>query len=193
MRRAGNSCKVRSKRRRCLRLTCALCHEIKGTTWSPMPPPQVLDSKVGPSLEECGLAVPLCQRPRCRTPSTNLIKWIQHPRAIVPFDPLRQVAHRLGKATAGDDEPMALVTEAVERRGCVGVKLYPPMGFAALGNALVQKEQGPHFWRRDWLPAWTDRADMGQLLDEAMPGCWVVRRARGADHGAYRRLERAGR
>jgi predicted TIM-barrel fold metal-dependent hydrolase len=87
--------------------------------------------------------------------------------SFVPFDPLRQVAHDLGQDAAGE-EPMALVMEAVERRGCVGVKLYPPMGFAALGNALVQQEHGPHFWRRDWLPPWTDRADMGQLLDRAM-------------------------
>jgi predicted TIM-barrel fold metal-dependent hydrolase len=88
--------------------------------------------------------------------------------AFVPFDPLRKVAVDLGKDKGFD--PLALVMDAIENRGCIGVKLYPPMGFAPYGNTAVQAEFGPHFWARDWLPSWMDRADMGLLLDGAMRG-----------------------
>lgn len=85
--------------------------------------------------------------------------------AFVPFDPLRQVAFELGKTNV---DSIGLVIDALEKRGAMGVKLYPPMGFAPLGNVLVQKEKGEHFWARSWLPAWTDSARMGRLLDGAM-------------------------
>lgn len=50
----------------------------------------------------------------------------------VAFDPLRQVAYELGKSTQFD--PLGLVRHAIEQEGFLGVKLYPPMGFRALGN-----------------------------------------------------------
>jgi len=84
---------------------------------------------------------------------------------FVPFDPLRQVAFELGLRT---DDSFGLVTEAVEQHGCVGVKLYPPMGFAALGNAALKAADGGNFWARDWLPSWADRPDLGSRLDQAM-------------------------
>lgn len=85
--------------------------------------------------------------------------------AFVPFDPLRQVAFELGH---GQDDSLTLARDAVESKGCVGVKLYPPMGFAALGNAALQGAGGVGFWARPWLPTWTSRADLGQRLDGAM-------------------------
>lgn len=82
--------------------------------------------------------------------------------AFVPFDPLRQVAHTLDPQQT---DSLTLVQQAVMEDGCVGVKLYPPMGFAALGNA---EKDGQGFWKQDWLPAWADRNDLGRRLDEAM-------------------------
>lgn len=82
--------------------------------------------------------------------------------SLVPFDPLRQVAHELGHSPK---DSLALVQEAVMEHGCIGVKLYPPMGFSALGNA---ERDGKQFWKQDWLPDWTDSADLGSRLDGAM-------------------------
>lgn len=81
---------------------------------------------------------------------------------FVPFDPLRQVAHELDPVQ-GDS--LTLVRKAVMEDGCVGVKLYPPMGFAALGNA---EKDGQGFWKQNWLPSWADRNDLGSRLDRAM-------------------------
>lgn len=52
--------------------------------------------------------------------------------SYVAFDPLRQVAHDLGKAPQFD--PLQLVQHAIRDEGFLGVKLYPPMGFRAIGN-----------------------------------------------------------
>lgn len=82
--------------------------------------------------------------------------------AFAPFDPLRQVAFQLGHAR---EDSLTLVKDAVLKHGCVGVKLYPPMGFSALGN---EERDGQGFWRQSWLPWWADRADLGRLLDGAM-------------------------
>lgn len=82
--------------------------------------------------------------------------------AFVPFDPLRQVAFDLGHSV---DDSLKLVQRAIGEDGFVGVKLYPPMGFAVLGNA---EQDGKDFWKQDWLPNWTDHAYLGSRLDEAM-------------------------
>ncbi|WP_432219304.1 amidohydrolase family protein [Pseudomonas kribbensis] len=90
--------------------------------------------------------------------------------AFVPFDPLKQIAYEL--YGTGDDS-LGLVKRAILSHGCVGVKLYPPMGFAALGNADVQKSKGADFWSRDWLPELTRRPDLGLRLDNAMRELFV--------------------
>lgn len=84
---------------------------------------------------------------------------------FVPFDPLRQVAFEL-KYTPNDS--FSLVMDAIQNHGCIGVKLYPPMGFAAMGNKDLKKKDGSPFWDRPWLPKWTGSADLGQKLDDAM-------------------------
>ncbi|MBA3404742.1 MAG: hypothetical protein H0U13_08680, partial [Gemmatimonadaceae bacterium] len=73
--------------------------------------------------------------------------------AFMPYDPLRQVAFELGYAAA---DSFSLVKDAIENQGFVGVKLYPPMGFAALGNADLKGPMDTNFWARKWLPTWTD-------------------------------------
>lgn len=85
--------------------------------------------------------------------------------AFMPYDPLREVAFELGYAAA---DSFSLVTDAIENQGFVGVKLYPPMGFAALGNADLKGLIDTNFWARKWLPTWTDQADLGRKLDSAM-------------------------
>jgi predicted TIM-barrel fold metal-dependent hydrolase len=48
---------------------------------------------------------------------------------FAPFDPWREIEHAPGEPSSLD-----LVKRAVTEYGFVGVKLYPPMGFAASGN-----------------------------------------------------------
>jgi len=86
-----------------------------------------------------------------------------HP--FVPFDPYRLVAYKLGHWK--EYSPLGLLDKAVKEQGAIGVKLYPPMGFAPLGNGELQK-LSPQFWHKSWLGPIAERADFGVLLDEAM-------------------------
>jgi hypothetical protein len=83
----------------------------------------------------------------------------------VPFDPMKQVAHDF--LHCATESPMDLVTNALSR-GCIGVKMYPPMGFAPCGNASVQRSW-PKFWHQRWLPdaIWQDDK-FGKHLDDAL-------------------------
>lgn len=79
--------------------------------------------------------------------------------AFAPFDPFREVVAKV----QGGESSLALVKDSVRVRGCLGVKLYPPMGFAPLGNASLD------VWKdRAWLPEIVRRPDFGKLLDDAM-------------------------
>jgi hypothetical protein len=79
----------------------------------------------------------------------------------VPFDPMKQVAYDLQYPT---ESPMDLVQKAISQ-GCIGVKLYPPMGFAPYGNASL----GRGFWNKPWLPDEIKRiSNLGELLDRAL-------------------------
>ncbi|MGW8392561.1 amidohydrolase family protein [Pseudoduganella sp. HUAS MS19] len=83
--------------------------------------------------------------------------------AFVPFDPLRETAFGMGLAPSSS---LKLVKDALDR-GCIGVKLYPPMGFAALGNEELQGES-PDFWRREWFDKRLLKPDLGRRLDAAL-------------------------
>jgi predicted TIM-barrel fold metal-dependent hydrolase len=79
---------------------------------------------------------------------------------FAPFCPFRETI------TAGPDgvgDSMRLVRRAIETRGFIGVKLYPPMGFAAWGNT------GKTVWKgkSTLLPVAAD-PDFGKRLDESM-------------------------
>lgn len=81
--------------------------------------------------------------------------------ALVPFDPFRQAVHDFGDNSGFS--PIDLVRESVETHGALGVKLYPPMGFAPFGN------QGLDIWRdKTWLPDFAKRADFPSRLDDSM-------------------------
>jgi len=63
---------------------------------------------------------------------------------FAPFCPLREVAHRAGQG--GEKlgwSSLAFVQDAVLNHGCVGVKLYPPMGFAPYGNTQLDDPTAP--------------------------------------------------
>ena len=66
---------------------------------------------------------------------------------FIGFDPLRKALYDRGKHKADESDPLAIVRTAIEVNevpadgsatasgGFIGVKLYPPMGFQASGNA----------------------------------------------------------
>lgn len=80
---------------------------------------------------------------------------------LVPFCPFRQVMADLGDDRAGFS-PLALVREAVEEQGALGVKLYPPMGFAPYGNASLD------LWSDKPLARPAHEPDFGRRLDDAL-------------------------
>ena len=121
---------------------------------------------------------------------------------LAPFCPLREVAHRAGKADPKTNQipcsSLAFVQDAVTNRGCIGIKLYPPMGFAPYGNSELDGSQvctpailapgckcdssiqsKPDFWKaNDSLPPWVfgdipypadgSAAKLGMRLDQAL-------------------------
>ena len=80
---------------------------------------------------------------------------------FAPFDPMKEVAFSLGLTS---DSSLQLIKDAVSNHGFIGVKLYPPMGFAPIGNASL----GPEFWNQSWIPASLHRSDMGARLDRSL-------------------------
>lgn len=80
---------------------------------------------------------------------------------FAPYDPFKEVAFQVGQSA---ESPFALVKDAVENRGFIGVKLYPPMGFAALGNAGLPAG----FWEGSWIPKQMLTPDLGPRLDTAL-------------------------
>jgi hypothetical protein len=92
---------------------------------------------------------------------------------LAPFDPLREVGSRAGKGKHAWSS-LKFVQDAVLNQGCIGVKMYPPMGFAPFGNSAL----GPKFWENHNLPDWMNHpvsyhdgkpaADVGQRLDDVL-------------------------
>jgi len=60
-----------------------------------------------------------------------------HIHGFVAFDPLRQAIHEKLKKP-DEQSPLAIAQRAVEEKGFIGIKLYPPMGFRATDNALLE-------------------------------------------------------
>ncbi|MEM8682552.1 MAG: amidohydrolase family protein [Pseudomonadota bacterium] len=86
--------------------------------------------------------------------------------AFVPFDPFRQVVNDLGLDSGFS--PIELVRQSISDFGAVGIKLYPPMGFAPYGNEEAGAEM-PDMWsKRSWLTDVARRSDFGRRLDESM-------------------------
>lgn len=81
-----------------------------------------------------------------------------------PFDPIKQVAFDQG--FFGAYSPFALAQDAVLNKGCLGIKLYPVMGFRPFGNSKLPNG----YWNQPWFRADLLRAtpDFGRRLDEAL-------------------------
>jgi hypothetical protein len=104
--------------------------------------------------------------------------------AMVPYDPMRQVAIKSGNSPGPDlhcgssgsksDLTFTEIKAAVESRGFLGIKLYLPMGFVPIGNASAQAGT----WQQSWLPAWMNApvyypsdqttASFGNRLDDEL-------------------------
>jgi hypothetical protein len=81
---------------------------------------------------------------------------------FAPFDPMKQVAHELGHTS---ENPLQLIRDAVENRGFIGVKLYPPMGFRPYGNTPLPTST----WNKPWFsPLLLKAANLGELIDGAL-------------------------
>lgn len=79
---------------------------------------------------------------------------------FAPYCPFREV---MTTGTDGLGASMRLVKRAVESQGFIGVKLYPPMGFAAWGN------EGLNVWHdKRTLPSAAREPGFGKRLDGAM-------------------------
>ena len=80
---------------------------------------------------------------------------------FVPFCPFREAA------TAGassDGDALKWVKTAIEKFGFIGIKMYPPMGFAAYGNGSLQD-----YWQVErGLPSIAYEKDFGLRLDRAL-------------------------
>jgi predicted TIM-barrel fold metal-dependent hydrolase len=92
---------------------------------------------------------------------------------FVGFDPLRQTLYERGRRSSHEDEPLALLRTAIEgdggpdSGGAIGVKLYPPMGFRATDNALLEDRS---FNEPHWVAS-TDRGigpQVGANLDRTL-------------------------
>jgi hypothetical protein len=80
---------------------------------------------------------------------------------MAPYDPLRNILD--------GGNTMKRVQDAVLNRGCMGIKIYPPMGFAPYCNAGIDAEHRP--WKKNLVPGLPDVAyapDFGAKLDQAM-------------------------
>ncbi len=92
---------------------------------------------------------------------------------FVSFCPWRQVDDLHHNATVGEGSgrrrqtALETVQDAILNRGFLGVKLYPPMGFAPLGNAALPPGAFP-----DALADTPYARDFGTLLDEALLGLY---------------------
>lgn len=79
---------------------------------------------------------------------------------FVAFCPFREL---MTLDVGGIGDSMRMVRMAVEQHGFLGVKLYPPMGFAAYGNT------GKTVWRnKPTLNSVADSPDFGARLDRAL-------------------------
>jgi hypothetical protein len=81
----------------------------------------------------------------------------------VPFCPYRQAQYRQHPGSTFSS--LALAQYAVRQQGAVGVKIYPPMGFAAFGNSGLS----PTPWTSaSWLTGLAKTSTFGTELDQSL-------------------------
>lgn len=90
--------------------------------------------------------------------------------AYVPFDPLRDAMFR--RRIPGPDgqwDPIALVRQALVEDGCIGVKLYPPMGFRPAGNQASGQRYPRHI-----VDLFGGVDELGREIDSSLDHLWAV-------------------
>lgn len=88
----------------------------------------------------------------------------------VAFDPLRRALVRTGRPVIdGSWDPLSLVRDALVRHGYLGVKVYPPMGFRASGNAASGQAYPPRV-----EAAFGAASNVGQELDRSLEELWSL-------------------
>lgn len=86
--------------------------------------------------------------------------------SFAPYCPFRHVAYKFTDKEKLN--PLNLIKEAVELHGALGVKIYPPMGFALYGNDKVFNDH-PETWKKQkHLPDFCKKDDFPKQLDEVL-------------------------
>ena len=86
---------------------------------------------------------------------------------FAPFDPLREIVGNIHGASPS----LSLVQDAVLNKGFAGVKIYPPMGFRAIGNSAgdVDNFHADRVYRKALRAAGKSAAmSVGEALDTAL-------------------------
>jgi predicted TIM-barrel fold metal-dependent hydrolase len=93
---------------------------------------------------------------------------------LAGFDPMRQVLHDRDPS-GGYTDQLDLVKQAVDERGFIGVKLYPPMGFAPIGNAARACPPAVYKFLGRAQSTESFRAEYGALIDNVLERlfCWA--------------------
>ncbi len=86
--------------------------------------------------------------------------------AWAPFCPFRELMHR--KDPTSTFSSLQLAQRAVSEQGAIGVKLYPALGFAAMGNAGLSVWRDAKRGKLKWLPDEVLKEDFGTRLDGAL-------------------------
>lgn len=99
----------------------------------------------------------------------------------VAFDPLHQVYAEMDRWPSGmsaedvaierRETPLQIVKRALETEGFLGIKLYPPMGFRASGNASTPALNFPDAVKADLR---LDSHALGQRLDAALEKLYAL-------------------
>ena len=107
---------------------------------------------------------------------------------FVPFCPLRQAIWNKAEKDGqpADDvagfNPIEMVKYAVEEKGALGVKLYPPMGFSLYDNEQLLKNK-PDLWSsKSFLPPICHEDKFGERLDEALQQLYDYCQAGGSNN-----------
>ena len=107
---------------------------------------------------------------------------------FAPFDPWRQV---MDVEAGGRTTALQLVQWAIEEMGFIGVKLYPPMGFLPIGNALTQQPYPERAAEIHNFPAKLDRALMDLYTYAEREGVPVMAHATNSNGAALGYASRA--
>ena len=80
----------------------------------------------------------------------------------VGFDPLREAIFRIDR-NVGKFSSLQLVQKAVQEKGFIGAKVYPPMGFLPYGNSSLENKDFPKH-----VVDLVRGAKVGQMLDDVL-------------------------